>query len=83
MKNMLDMQIELQNKDKQAEQEEKRAMAQKIATDHAEYEKDIAAAKDQQRAKNQANQQQVRKQIAERSSMLRTVGSNVILNQTK
>lgn len=41
MKNMLQMQMDLQNKEKDAMAEEKKAIAQKIAADQAEYEKDM------------------------------------------
>lgn len=55
MKNMLQMQIDLQNKVKDEKAEEKRAIAHKIAQDQADYEKDQMQKRQDQLAKNQAN----------------------------
>lgn len=78
MRNMLDMQVELHQKGKDQELEEKKAIAAKIAQDTTAYEKEEANRKEELRQKNLANQQAVKKQIAERSTHLRTAGSQIL-----
>lgn len=79
MRNMLASQIELQSREKDAAAEEKRAIAQKIATDAADFEKEMYSKKMNEIEKNRANQGAVKRQIAERGNTLRTVGSQVII----
>lgn len=79
MKSMLNMQMELQAKEKQFKIEETRATGQKVAAEHARFEDDMRAKKQEQIERNQANQRDVKKQIEVRSQLLKSVGSQVII----
>lgn len=79
MRSMLAAQIELQNKEKDALAEEKRAAAQRIASDAADFEKETLARRQDAIDKNKANQHAVKQQIAQRGNTLRSVGSQVII----
>lgn len=72
---MLGMQVDLKNKEVDQVAEEKKAAALKIAEDRAVYEQDIATKKQDRALMAQANQNAVKKQIAERSTNLRSAGS--------
>ena len=59
--------------------EEKRAAAQKIALEAADFEKETLARRQDAIVKNKANQHAVKQQIAQRGNTLRSVGSQVII----
>lgn len=67
MKEMLDMQIKLQNHEKIALNEEKKAMGKRIQLDTADYEAEQTRKRSDHIAKQKAHQKEVTKQIEQRS----------------
>merc|ERR1711924_39548 len=79
MKQMLDKQLALHQQEKEKQAKEDAAVAKKVQSDFAEYEAEMNAKRKDQHAKNMANMRDVKKQIAERGGTLRSVGSQVII----
>jgi hypothetical protein len=78
MREMLDMQIQLQKQEKEIQLEERRAIGQKINLEANQYEAEQQRKKTDHILKQKAHQREVTKQIEQRSNALRSAGSQVL-----
>jgi hypothetical protein len=82
MREMLDMQIQLQKQEKEILLEERKAIGQKINLEANQFELEQQRKKNEHLMKQKAHQREVTKQIEQRSNALRSAGSQMLAKTT-